>query len=191
MKWLFEQYGFNHRAIASTDFNGDLSAPVRRDRAARRAPAATRSCDGLDPEAQRQGVGVGLRRRRRGLEEARRLGAGRRHARRDRIRGRDRARAAGICRSRRCCRRPRRRAPRRSSAAQPSRFRGRQPGPARSVLESRAARRRAPRARHRSDVALLLSGLAAAERVQHRHIPSRSACRPHGRSSSNPTRRTA
>jgi hypothetical protein len=25
MKWLFEQYGFNHRTIASTDFNGDLS----------------------------------------------------------------------------------------------------------------------------------------------------------------------
>ena len=26
MKWLFEQYGFNHRTIASTDFTGDLSA---------------------------------------------------------------------------------------------------------------------------------------------------------------------
>jgi hypothetical protein len=25
MKWLFEQYGFNHRTIASTDFNGDLA----------------------------------------------------------------------------------------------------------------------------------------------------------------------
>ena len=26
MKWLFEQYGFNHRTVASTDFNGDLAA---------------------------------------------------------------------------------------------------------------------------------------------------------------------
>ena len=26
MKWLFEQYGFNHRTIASTDFNGDLTS---------------------------------------------------------------------------------------------------------------------------------------------------------------------
>ena len=26
MKWLFEQYGFNHRTIASTDFNGDLAS---------------------------------------------------------------------------------------------------------------------------------------------------------------------
>ena len=26
MKWLLEQYGFNHRAIASTDFAGDLAA---------------------------------------------------------------------------------------------------------------------------------------------------------------------
>jgi hypothetical protein len=26
MKWLFEQYGFNHRAISSADFSGDLSA---------------------------------------------------------------------------------------------------------------------------------------------------------------------
>jgi len=25
MKWLFEQYGFNHRVVASTDFGGDLS----------------------------------------------------------------------------------------------------------------------------------------------------------------------
>jgi hypothetical protein len=25
MKWLFEQYGFNHRTIASTDLNGDLA----------------------------------------------------------------------------------------------------------------------------------------------------------------------
>jgi hypothetical protein len=26
MKWLFEQYGFNHRTIASTDFAGDLAS---------------------------------------------------------------------------------------------------------------------------------------------------------------------
>jgi len=26
MKWLFEQYGFNHRVVASTDFAGDLSS---------------------------------------------------------------------------------------------------------------------------------------------------------------------
>ena len=26
MKWLFEQYGFNHRTIASTDFNADLGS---------------------------------------------------------------------------------------------------------------------------------------------------------------------
>jgi Zinc carboxypeptidase len=26
MKWLFEQYGFNHRTIASTDFNGDIAS---------------------------------------------------------------------------------------------------------------------------------------------------------------------
>jgi hypothetical protein len=26
LKWLFEQYGFNHKAIASTDFAGDLAA---------------------------------------------------------------------------------------------------------------------------------------------------------------------
>jgi hypothetical protein len=44
--------------------------------------------------AQRQGMGVGVRRRRRGLEEARRLGPRRRHAGRHWIRGRDRAGAA-------------------------------------------------------------------------------------------------
>jgi hypothetical protein len=26
LKWLFEQYGFNHKAIASTDFSGDLAS---------------------------------------------------------------------------------------------------------------------------------------------------------------------
>ena len=72
----------------------------RSQREVRRHPAAVRHLEGAHrqrprSEAQRSGgVVVGVRRRRGGLEEAARVCRERRHAARDRLGGRDRARAA-------------------------------------------------------------------------------------------------
>ena len=69
LKWVFEQYGFNHKAIVSSDFEKDLAAQydtiVLPDGTSRNTIV-----NGLERRAERQGVGLGLRRRRRRLEEA-------------------------------------------------------------------------------------------------------------------------
>ncbi len=125
------------------------------------------------PRTQRQGMGVGVRRRRWRLEEARRVGARRRHARRHRIGGRhgaavagsaDRAVAAGASRRGRTRWWPGRPGCR-TGARRPGA--GRHSRVARRILQPRVARRDAPRARHRSDDAVLLPGVAAPERAQH------------------------
>ena len=64
LKWVFEQYGFNHKAIVSTDFDDGSRVAVRHHRPARRhQPRDDRQRP--EPRAERQGVGLGLRRRRR------------------------------------------------------------------------------------------------------------------------------
>ena len=98
LKWMFERYGFNHR-VSPRQTSPAISRQVRRDR-----PAGHQPCDDRQRTrsgAARQGVRLGLRRRRRRMEEAGRVGARWRHAGGHRSGGRDRARAARSPRSRR------------------------------------------------------------------------------------------
>ena len=165
MKWLFEQYGFNHRTIASTDFTGDLAAQydaiVLPDGISRGTIVS-----GLDPKrhdkelAWAYGVGDA------GWKKLARLGARRRHARRDRIGRRHRPRAARSADRAGAAGRVRRPPRRRRLAAARLPAGDATTRDARGVLQSRPPERRAARARHRSRLGLLLPGLAAAERVQ-------------------------
>ena len=93
LKWTFEQYGFNHQVVSSTDFGGEPVRQVRRDRAAagHQPPDHRRWTRSGAP---RQDVRVGLRRRRRRLEEAGAVGARWRNAGGDRQLRRHRAGAA-------------------------------------------------------------------------------------------------
>ncbi len=165
--WLLEQYGITHEVVKSQDFAGDLNQKYRRP------PAAHGNLAGPDRQRARSeaprsgGVVVGLRRRRHRLAEAEGVRRERRDAPGHRLVGRDGDRAArsadreGVARS--------------AAAVRPGAGR-RRPG-LRGVSRSDAPRRLlqpgpadadAARSRRRSDVALLLPGLAAPERVRHR-----------------------
>ena len=181
MKWLFEQYGFNHRTIASTDFTGDLAAQYD----------AIVLPDGIEPrhhrprprsQAPRQGVDLGVRRRRRRLEEARRMGARRRNAGGDRIGGRNRARRCSTCRSSARFR------PRPAAGAAADRARRRGGGDATRVLRERSPAPRGSTRRCASASSIRRRSSIARARCcrtsSTRRIRSRSACRRHGRCSS-------
>ena len=82
LQWTFEQYGFNHQIVSSLDFKGDLSAKY--DTIVLPAGITAQTIvNGLDPARNDKTLGMGLRRRRRRLEEARAVGARWRHAGRD------------------------------------------------------------------------------------------------------------
>ena len=93
LKWVFEQYRLQPQGDRLDGFRVRPLVAVQHHRASRRhQPGDHRQR--AEPRTERQGVDLGVRRRRGGLEETGRLGAGRGHARRDRVRRRDRARAA-------------------------------------------------------------------------------------------------
>ena len=160
--WMLEQYGINHRVVVAARLPGS-GGEVRRHPAARGHDAAA---DRRRPrsEAERSGrVGLGRGRRRAGLAGAARVRAERRHAAGDRHGRRDRARSAGSADRARAAgwRRTRR-------AGACGRRAGRQPRQraARRVQQSRAAHAGAARSRRGAVESLLLSGIAADERVR-------------------------
>ena len=165
LKWIFEQYRLQPPGRLGRRLRRRPLREVQRHRPALGHEPRTHR-QRPRPEAVRPGVGVGVRHRRGGLDQAGRLGAERRDVGGRRQRRRDRRRAA----------RPARRegAARESAAVRPAAGREpadgarerRDPRAARRVPEPGRSDRDAAEPRRRSEQPVLLPGLAARERVR-------------------------